>query len=594
MEKLKTYHLDESTHHGAAIIFGRFNPPHFGHSNAWTVASKFPIWYVGTNQSTQGPKDPLPFDVKVEAMKTIMPGIEGHLVAEQSWWTLATMVYKKHGGDMVLHVVTDPTDKEIFVPGLLKANGVEGAHGYYKFQDVLWAPATRDSTATALRAAVEHDNPQAFSKAAGVDANTMIAGHSFFELVKHYMSPYLHASAEKERLKAEKEKQKAEKLAMKQTKIKGPAQELAEAEGTPSGVPHVTKELLKHIVKQVGTEGAHAIVKSLEWGDGAAKELLHLIVNDLEKDIKMSESTEKRCMQCGMKNCKCPGDSCKCKPIAGWIPGKGFKKAIDEADMGKHNNGTTGFKALAKKAGQLEEEEADYYRDYKNGLISYQEYQELVKQFQGRSGQHDSHDEKPVLVARYFYHGIPADKERAAELHYKMKKTKSGKWNIPVYTTSGFNTTQRIASADSWMQSLGLKPGTKVSYLKEGWSQKESGGGQPAAIAIAKKASGKYSKKTGKRLHEMPAHLRNDPDGHTIIPHGGMGSGKEETWRNLSVRKLEECADMIRAGNYTNAEHVLYKGGFLEGAVRALARYEEFKHKQGRRPLARGREIDLG
>ena len=92
----------------------------------------------------------------------------------------------------------------------------------------------------------------------------------------------------------------------------------------------------------------------------------------------------------------------------------------------------------------------------------------------------------------------------------------------------------------------------------------------------------------------MPAHLRNDPDGHTIIPHGGMGSGKEETWRNLSVRKLEECADMIRAGNYTNAEHVLYKGGFLEGAVRALARYEEFKHKQGRRPLARGREIDLG
>jgi hypothetical protein len=39
----------------------------------------------------------------------------------------------------------------------------------------------------------------------------------------------------------------------------------------------------------------------------------------------------KRCMQCGMVNCSCPGDSCKCKPIKGWIPGKGFKKAIDEA-----------------------------------------------------------------------------------------------------------------------------------------------------------------------------------------------------------------------------------------------------------------------
>jgi len=225
---LKTYHLTESEHHGAAIIFGRFNPPHFGHSNAWTVASKFPIWYVGTNQSTQGPKDPLPFEVKVEAMKTIMPGIEDHLVAEQSWWTLATMVYKQHGGDMVLHVVTDPTDKDIFVPGLLKSNGVEGAHGFYQFQDIVWAPATRDSTATALRAAVEHDNPQAFSKAAGIPADTLIGGKPFFDLVKHYMTPYLHAGAEKERIKAEKEKQKAEKLAMKQQKAKGPAQELAE------------------------------------------------------------------------------------------------------------------------------------------------------------------------------------------------------------------------------------------------------------------------------------------------------------------------------------------------------------------------------
>jgi gas vesicle protein len=42
-------------------------------------------------------------------------------------------------------------------------------------------------------------------------------------------------------------------------------------------------------------------------------------------------ASENRCMQCGMKNCKCPGNSCKCKPINGWVPGKGFKKAIDEA-----------------------------------------------------------------------------------------------------------------------------------------------------------------------------------------------------------------------------------------------------------------------
>jgi hypothetical protein len=51
----------------------------------------------------------------------------------------------------------------------------------------------------------------------------------------------------------------------------------------------------------------------------------------VKKGQGVAEGTEKRCLQCGMKNCKCPGDSCKCKPIAGWIPGKGFKKAVEEA-----------------------------------------------------------------------------------------------------------------------------------------------------------------------------------------------------------------------------------------------------------------------
>jgi predicted chitinase len=58
-----------------------------------------------------------------------------------------------------------------------------------------------------------------------------------------------------------------------------------ESEGDADGVPHVTKQLLQHIVQQVGSEGAHAIIKSLKWGDGASKELLHLIVRDLEQDI---------------------------------------------------------------------------------------------------------------------------------------------------------------------------------------------------------------------------------------------------------------------------------------------------------------------
>jgi len=65
-----------------------------------------------------------------------------------------------------------------------------------------------------------------------------------------------------------------------------------DGEGTPEGLPHLTKELLTHIVQQVGTEGAHAIIKSLEWGDGAAEELLALILKDLKHDISDEEIAE--------------------------------------------------------------------------------------------------------------------------------------------------------------------------------------------------------------------------------------------------------------------------------------------------------------
>jgi nicotinamide mononucleotide adenylyltransferase len=232
---MKLRELFESQHHDAAIIFGRFNPPHFGHKGAWEVASGFPIWYIGTNQSTQDAKNPLPFDIKVKAMEDIMPEIKGHLVAEQTWWSLATMVYKKHGA-VTLHVVTDPEDAKVYVEQLKKYNGIEGNHGFYKFKDVVWAEAKRASSATDLRNAVAQDNPHEFEKAAGMPADTMIAGHPYFELVKHYMSPYLHAAAEKERMAAEKAKLKAEKEAAKASKKQKVAAEDA------AGVGIITKQ----------------------------------------------------------------------------------------------------------------------------------------------------------------------------------------------------------------------------------------------------------------------------------------------------------------------------------------------------------------
>jgi hypothetical protein len=52
----------------------------------------------------------------------------------------------------------------------------------------------------------------------------------------------------------------------------------------------------------------------------------------------VAESSGKRCKQCGMIDCPCPGVTCKCKPIAGWEPGKGFKKAMDEAALSEKLN----------------------------------------------------------------------------------------------------------------------------------------------------------------------------------------------------------------------------------------------------------------
>jgi hypothetical protein len=46
--------------------------------------------------------------------------------------------------------------------------------------------------------------------------------------------------------------------------------------------------------------------------------------------------SKKRCQQCGMTNCSCKPGTCKCKPVAGWIPNKGFKKDVNE-DWNKAN-----------------------------------------------------------------------------------------------------------------------------------------------------------------------------------------------------------------------------------------------------------------
>lgn len=185
----KTAAKDKEKKSGSAIgiIFGRFNPPHKGHKAAWQMASKLSYWYVGTNKDTQGPKDPLPYDIKIEAMKTVWPGVEGHLMAEQSWLTLASHCFKSHPDAKTLVCFTD---EDWVTKTVQQYNGVQAAHGFYKFDEIKQQETPRLSSATELRNAVRNGDRKAFAKAAGVPAETPVAGYPFFDLVAHYLAKY--------------------------------------------------------------------------------------------------------------------------------------------------------------------------------------------------------------------------------------------------------------------------------------------------------------------------------------------------------------------------------------------------------------------
>lgn len=185
-----------------AIMFGRFNPPHEGHKEAWETVSTFDKWYIGTNKDTIGKNDPLPFDVKVQAMKTVWPGIVDHLVVERNWLTMASMVYERHGPVTLVCC----TDEAWIVPALLKYNGIKNAHGLYKFKKIVKHETPRITSASLLRKAVVEGNRDEFVKISGVPANVLIAGKPYFDLVAEYLLPYYAPKVKKINKKIQKEK----------------------------------------------------------------------------------------------------------------------------------------------------------------------------------------------------------------------------------------------------------------------------------------------------------------------------------------------------------------------------------------------------
>jgi ATP sulfurylase len=66
---MKLRELFENKGNSVGVCFGRWNPPHKGHRAAWEIAANFGTFYVGTNKNTEGPNDPLPYEVKLKAME---------------------------------------------------------------------------------------------------------------------------------------------------------------------------------------------------------------------------------------------------------------------------------------------------------------------------------------------------------------------------------------------------------------------------------------------------------------------------------------------------------------------------------------------
>jgi hypothetical protein len=90
------------------------------------------------------------------------------------------------------------------------------------------------------------------------------------------------------------------------------------------------------------------------------------------------------------------------------------------------------------------------------------------------------------------------------------------------------------------------------------------------------------------------ATLVNDPEaGIQIRPAGGMGTYNEATLVSNLARKFASMVNMVKNKNYSGLHYALYRAGVVENMTRALAELEAFQKQQGRRPIARGREIDI-
>jgi len=128
-----------SRHH--TLFWGRVNPPHAGHEQAYNTVKKVSRQNGGTSsmvlsRTQDNKKNPLSPEQKEKHAKRAFPDVSTS-VADESHPTILHQISKLHErGVTDLHLVAGSDRHKEYNKLINDYNGVKGAHGYYNFKNV--------------------------------------------------------------------------------------------------------------------------------------------------------------------------------------------------------------------------------------------------------------------------------------------------------------------------------------------------------------------------------------------------------------------------------------------------------------------------
>lgn len=190
----------DKKHKHASFCFGRMNPPHYGHQSLFRAVeanAKGGDWFVFTSKSHDKKKNPIPYGEKVEWIKTLNPELGNHFVTDPSIKTFlqaAAWIYSQ--GYTSATFVAGDEDMPAMQPPLEQYNGVQSAHGFYKFAPFDFYENPRVTSATSARQAAIDGDQRAFEKATKVPSTFTVNGKTLFQAVRDGLG--LHETSIKE------------------------------------------------------------------------------------------------------------------------------------------------------------------------------------------------------------------------------------------------------------------------------------------------------------------------------------------------------------------------------------------------------------